>query len=66
MLNTLNFSVINDDIKDIVSSIELYHYERADNKEVIAKKFVEQVSYMIYGHYYYESYLQWLECITLS
>lgn len=37
MLSTLNFSVINDDIKDIVSSIDLYHYERADDKKVIAK-----------------------------
>lgn len=52
MLNTLNLSVINDDIKDIVYSIELYNYEEADDKEDVAKRFVEKVSYLIYRRYY--------------
>lgn len=54
MLNTLNLSVINDDIKDIVYSIELYHYEKADDKDNVVKRFVEKVSYLIYRRYYTE------------
>lgn len=56
ILETLNFSVINDDIKDIVKMIKIQSWEEPDNKKLVKKRFIEEVTDLIYELRYLESY----------
>lgn len=56
VLKTLNFSVINDDIKNIVKMIKIESWEEPDNKNLVKKRFVEEITDLIYGLRYLESY----------
>lgn len=56
VLETLNFSVINDDIKDIVKMIKIQSWEEPDNKNLVKKRFIEEVTDLIYELRYLESY----------
>lgn len=56
VLETLNFSVINDDIKDIVKMIKIRSWEEPDNKKLVKKRFIEEVTDLIYELRYSESY----------
>lgn len=56
VLETLNFSVINDDIKDIVKMIKIQSWEEPDNKKLVKKRFIEEVTDLIYELRYLESY----------
>lgn len=55
-INLLNFSVINDDIKDIVKMIKIQSWEEPDNKKLVKKRFIEEVTDLIYELRYLESY----------
>ena len=52
----LNLVVINDDIKDIVKMIKIQSWEEPDNKKLVKKRFIEEVTDLIYELRYLESY----------
>lgn len=56
ILRTLDFSVINDDLKDIIKAIKLNSWEEPDDKELVKKKFIEEITWIIYGLRYLDSY----------
>lgn len=56
MIRTLDFSVINDDLKDIIKSIKLDSWEEPNDKELVKKKFIEEITWIIYGLRYLDSY----------
>ena len=56
MLKTLDFSVINDDLKDILKVIKLESWEEPSDKKLVREKFIEEITWIIYGFRHLNSY----------